>query len=369
MTDAALTASMLGSDPSVVRVGFSRPIDGDRLECTLCPRACHLHDGQRGLCYVRGRIGDGLVLTTYGRSSGFCVDPIEKKPLAQFLPGTATFSFGTAGCNLSCRFCQNWSISKSRADDTLADAATPAAIAAAALRTGCRSVAFTYNDPVIFYEYARDVAAACRAAGLKTVAVTAGYITDEARPEFFRCFDAANVDLKAFRDAFYREVCGGALQPVLDTLVYLATETQVWLEVTTLLIPGLNDSDAELREQCAWMVQHLGPDVPLHFSAFHPDFKMPDRPGTPPATLTRARRIAREAGLRYVYTGNVRDLQGAITACHHCGKALIERDGYEIKAFRLKDGKCPKCGTACDGVFEGTAGHWGSRRLPVRLAV
>lgn len=339
-----------------------------RIQCDLCPRACRLHDGQRGMCFVRARQGDGMVLTTYGRSSGFCVDPIEKKPLNHFLPGTPVLSFGTAGCNLACAFCQNWSISKSREVDTLADTASPEDIAAAALALGCRSVAFTYNDPVIFHEYAIDVARACRAAGLRSVAVTAGYVCPEPRAEFYRFMDAANVDLKGFTEAFYHRVCGGHLQPVLETLEYIKHHTDVWLEITTLLIPGLNDSPEEIARECDWIAERLGPDVPLHFTAFHPDWRMRDRPPTPPATLRMARAIARQRGLRYVYTGNVHDPEGGTTFCHVCGAALIVRDWFEIVSWHLTaDGRCPACGAACAGVFDGSPGDWGARRLPVRL--
>ena len=268
------------------------PLDDGRVQCDVCPRACRLHEGQRGLCFVRGRVADQVVLTSYGRSSGFCVDPIEKKPLNHFLPGSAVLSFGTAGCNLACRFCQNWDISKSREIDRLSDAAAPDDIAEAAVRLGCRSVAMTYNDPVIFLEYAVDVADACRARGVKAVAVTAGYLTDEPRRELFAHLDAANVDLKAFTDDFYHRTCAAHLQSVLDTLVYVRRHTDVWFEITTLLIPGHNDSDAEIDAECAWLADNLGADVPLHFTAFHPDFKMRDVPPTPAATLERARNIA-----------------------------------------------------------------------------
>ncbi len=343
-------------------------LEDGRIQCDLCPRACRLHDGQRGMCFVRMRQGDGMVLTTYGRSSGFCVDPIEKKPLNHFLPGTPVLSFGTAGCNLACAFCQNWSISKSREVDTLADAAAPEDIAAAARALGCRSVAFTYNDPVIFHEYAIDVAQACGAAGLRTVAVTAGYVCPEPRAEFYRFMDAANVDLKGFTEEFYHRVCGGHLQPVLETLEYLKHHTNVWLEITTLLIPGLNDSPEEIARECEWILERLGPDVPLHFTAFHPDWRMRDRPPTPPATLRMARAIALRHGLRYVYTGNVHDPEGGTTFCHACGNALIMRDWFEIVQWRLTaDGCCPACGAACAGVFDGPPGGWGARRLPVRL--
>ena len=343
--------------------------DDGRIQCDLCPRFCRLNDGQRGLCFVRARQGDRLVLDTYGRSSGYCIDPIEKKPLNHFLPGTPVLSFGTAGCNLACKFCQNWDISKSREFDTLSDRADPEAIACAAQELGCRSVAFTYNDPVIFLEYAVDAAVACHARGLKTVAVTAGYVCDEPRAEFFRHIDAANVDLKAFTEDFYRTVCGAQLAPVLDTLTYLKRETDVWVELTTLLIPGKNDSDEELDAMTAWVVRNLGPDVPMHFTAFHPDWKMRDVPPTPPKTLTRAREIARRNGVRYAYTGNVRDADGSSTYCHACGERLIQRDWYELGDWRLTaEGACAACGTPCAGVFEARPGHWGARRQPVRMA-
>ena len=344
-------------------------LDDGRIQCDLCPRDCRLHEGQRGLCFVRQNAGGRMVLTTYGRSSGFCIDPIEKKPLNHFLPGTSILSFGTAGCNLACKFCQNWDISKSREMDRLMDAATPATIAEAARKLGCASVAFTYNDPLIFAEYALDIAAECRARGVKTVAVTAGYVHDAARREFFAGMDAANVDLKAFTDEFYWRTCGGHLQPVLDTLEYLVKETTVWTEITTLLIPGLNDSDAELEAMCRWIRDRLGRDVPLHFTAFHPDWKMRDIPATPPATLTRAREIARLAGLRYVYTGNVHDEEGGSTYCPACENAVIVRDWYDIRGYHLTDdGRCKHCGTAIAGRFAKFGKPFGPRRIPVRLS-
>ena len=344
------------------------PLPDGRVQCDVCPRACKLHDGQRGLCFVRGAADGAVLLTTYGRSSGFCVDPIEKKPLNHFLPGTPILSFGTAGCNLACKFCQNWDISKSREWDTLADQAAPETIARAAQRLGCRSVAFTYNDPVIFMEYAMDVADACREVGIQSVAVTAGYINDAPRREFFAHMDAANVDLKGFTEAFYRDVCAGELAPVLDTLRYLKHETSVWFELTTLLIPGLNDSDKELDAMTRWVVEELGPDVPMHFTAFHPDYKLLDRRPTPATTLSRARTIALSNGVRYAYTGNVHDEAGGSTRCHACGERLIGRDWYTLTAWNLTDdGHCRRCGTACAGVFDGPPGQWGARRLPVRL--
>ncbi|MFY9822168.1 MAG: AmmeMemoRadiSam system radical SAM enzyme [Thermoanaerobaculia bacterium] len=360
--------------PDVPITGLTVPtkywhaLDNGRIQCDLCPRFCKLLEGQRGLCFVRGRQDDQIVLATYGRSSGFCVDPIEKKPLNHFLPGTPVLSFGTAGCNLACKFCQNWDISKSRETDTLADAATPEVIARAAQRLGCASVAFTYNDPVIFLEYAIDVADACHELGLQAVAVTAGEICPEPREEFYRHMDAANVDLKGFTEDFYRRICGGELGAVLDTLRYLKHETDVWFEITTLLIPGENDSDRELDAMTRWVVDELGPDVPLHFTAFHPDYKMLDKSPTPPATLTRARRIALANGVRYAYTGNVHDEDGGSTWCHACGERLIGRDWYVLKAWNLTpEGHCKTCGTPCAGRFQLRPGTWGARRLPVRL--
>jgi pyruvate formate lyase activating enzyme len=358
----------MGPLPSVVSTRYWHTLGDGRVQCDLCPRYCKLHEGQRGFCFVRACQGGQVVLTTSGRSSGVCVDPVEKKPLYHFLPGTPVLSFGTAGCNLGCRFCQNWDISKSRQSDTLADEASPDAVAEAAVRLGCRGVAFTYNDPVIFHEYAIDVARACRQRGLRAVAVTAGEVCPEPRAEFYRHMDAANVDLKGFTEAFYRDVCAGHLQPVLDTLIYLKHETTVWLEVTTLLIPGLNDSDAELGEMTRWFADNLGPDVPLHFSAFHPDFRMTDRPPTPPETLRRARRIALGNGLRHVYVGNVHDPEGDSTYCAGCGGLVIGRDWYRLTAWDLDaSGRCRQCGTACPGVFEARPGGWGARRLSLQL--
>ncbi|TCS40825.1 AmmeMemoRadiSam system radical SAM enzyme [Reinekea marinisedimentorum] len=339
-----------------------------KLQCDLCPRYCKIPPGGRGLCYVRGNEGGEVRLLTYGRSSGFCIDPIEKKPLNHFLPGTAVLSFGTAGCNLACKFCQNWDISKSREQDTLAQQASPEAIASAAKNNGCRSVAYTYNDPVIFLEYACDVAAACREQQVKNVAVTAGYICEQPRIEFFSAMDAANVDLKAFTDRFYWKLCGGHLQPVLETLKYIKHETDCWLEITTLLIPGENDSDAELHELTGWVVSELGPDTPMHFSAFHPDWKMMDYPPTPKSTLVRAREIGIKNGLHYVYTGNVHHRDGDTTFCPHCHAPVIVRDWYELVKWHLKaNGQCEYCGGALTGVFEGMPGDWGARRKICRI--
>ncbi len=345
--------------------------DDGRLQCDLCPRFCRLRENQRGLCFVRARKGDEIVLTTYGRSSGFCIDPIEKKPLNHFLPGSPVLSFGTAGCNLACKFCQNWDISKSREFHRLQATASPEAIAQAALATDCRSVAFTYNDPVIFLEYAIDVAQACRERGIRTVAVTAGYITEAPREEFFRYMDAANIDLKAFTERFYWKICGGHLQPVLDTLSYLKDNTDVWFEITNLLIPGENDSEAEIEAMTQWIMEHLGPDVPLHLTAFHPDWKMTDRPSTPKLTLTNCREIALKNGLRYVYTGNVHDFRGSSTYCHGCGEMLIGRDWYELSTWNLvhddRQTSCANCGTPLAGVFDQQPGTWGARRQPLQI--
>ena len=343
-------------------------LDDGRVQCDLCPRDCRLHEGQRGLCFVRKREGDALVLTTYGRSSGFCIDPIEKKPLNHFLPGTSVLSFGTAGCNLTCKFCQNSDISKTRDMDALMARATPDDIAQAAAEHGCASVAFTYNDPVIFAEYAIDVADAARARGLKTVAVTAGYIREAPRREFFARMDAANVDLKSFSEDFYHKLTGAHLAPVLETLKYLVHETAVWTEITTLLIPGRNDSDAEIAALSEWVARELGPEVPLHFSAFHPAWKMTGIERTPPETLRRAVRIARDAGLRHVYTGNVHDRDGDTTRCTGCGRAVIVRDWYEVQAYALgQGGHCTHCGTALAGRFGEKAGTFGRKRVPVRI--
>jgi len=355
-------------DPHTIPTEYWHPLDDGRIQCDVCPRACKLHEGQRGVCFVRGRTDDQIVSTTYGRSSGFCVDPIEKKPLNHFLPGTSVLSFGTAGCNLACRFCQNWDISKSKQIDTLADGASPEDIARTAVELGCSSVAFTYNDPTIFFEYARDVAIACGEVGVKTVAVSAGYICSAPRRELYAHVDAANIDLKAFTEDFYRHVAMGSLAPVLETIEALAADPTTWLELTTLIIPGHNDSDDELDRMTRWVAEHLGPDVPMHFSAFHPDYKMNDVAPTPPATLRRARRIALANGVRYAYTGNVHDREGDTTTCSGCGAAVIERDWYRLRGWQLTGaGACRQCGSRLPGVFDGPPGEWGARRVPVRM--
>jgi len=355
-------------DDTIVSTQYWHAIDDGRLQCDVCPRHCRLNDGQRGLCYVRQRLNDEVKLVSYGRSSGFCVDPIEKKPLNHFYPGSAVLSFGTAGCNLACKFCQNWDMSKSREMDTLADRATPAQLARVAQDMSCRSVAFTYNDPIIFLEYAVDVAAACRERGIKSVAVTAGYVDSKPRVEFFQAVDAANVDLKAFTDRFYHKICGGHLAPVLETLEYIKHETDTWLELTTLLIPGENDSEQELHAMTSWVVEKLGPEVPMHFTAFHPDWKMRDIESTPTKTLTRARNIALANGVHYAYTGNVHDPEGSSTWCHQCGELLIERDWYQLGRWGLAENACcTGCGAQLPGHFEAGPDNFGARRIPVRI--
>ena len=362
--DPALTRD----NPAVVETKYWHKLEDGRVQCDLCPRFCKIHPGQRGLCFVRANVDDRVVLTSYGRSTGFCVDPIEKKPLNHFYPGSSVLSFGTAGCNLFCRFCQNWDISKSRETDIMSSTATPEMIAQAASDAGCKSVAYTYNDPVIFHEYAIDTAQACAEKGIKSVAVSAGYVCPEPRAEFYRYMDAVNVDLKAFSEDFYWKLTGSHLQNVLETLIYLRKETNVWVEITTLVIPDLNDSDRELHELSQWVVTELGPDVPLHFSAFHPDFKMLDVPATSKETLIRARDIAKKNGVRYAYTGNVHHVEGDSTYCHSCGECLIQRDWYELSQWNLDEqGRCKHCQTPLSGRFDPQPGQWGRKRMPIRF--
>jgi pyruvate formate lyase activating enzyme len=356
-------------EPHVARGRFYEKTPEGRVRCELCPRYCMLSDGQRGFCFVRQARGDEIVLTTYGRASGFCIDPVEKKPLNHFYPGTSILSFGTAGCNLGCRFCQNWDISKAREMDRLMDLAGPEDIARAAVEAGAKSIAFTYNDPVIFAEYAIDCAIAAHELGVNTVAVSAGYVTEAARPAFFEHLDAANIDLKAFTERFYKKLCFAELAPVLDTLRWLKQETNVWLEVTTLLIPGENDSEEEVQELSEWFIENLGAETPLHFTAFHPDFKLVDKEGTPSSTLTRARRQALAVGLKHVYTGNTHDVDGQSTYCASCGTRVIERDWYRLGEWNLDaNGACSTCGTKLAGHYEPKPGRWGARRQRLHIA-
>ena len=353
-------------ESGVIAANWWHLLPDGRVQCDLCPRFCQLREGQRGFCYIRQAMENRLWLTSYGRASGFCIDPIEKKPLYHFYPGSSVFSFGTAGCNLGCQFCQNWDISRARTQDRLLSAASPVAVVDTALRHGCRSVAFTYNDPVIFAEYAIDCARVARARGLRTVAVTAGYITAAARPAFFQYMDAANVDLKALSEDFYRRICYGQLQPVLDTLLWLKQASNVWLEITNLLIPGHNDAPDDIGRLCGWIVENLGPTVPLHFSAFHPDFRMRDVPPTPPDVVRRARAQALAAGMHYVYTGNIRDPAGQTSYCPTCHHPLIKRDEYHISEWNLSaTGRCPSCRLPLPGHFAAGPGSWGARRQPV----
>lgn len=355
------------TEPRHIARYWSAQADG-RLRCELCPRLCQLRDGQRGLCFVRLRDGAEIVLDTYGRSSGFCIDPIEKKPLNHFLPGTSVLSFGTAGCNLACKFCQNYDISTARSVDRLADSASPEALAQAAKHHGCASVAYTYNDPVIFLEYAVDTAAACREVGVRSVAVTAGYIEPKPREEFFAAMDAANIDLKGFTPEFYRKLTGARIEPVLETIAYVAQETSCWLELTTLLIPGENDSDGEIEALSGWVLEQCGADTPLHFTAFTPQHRMPDHAPTPLATVQRAREIARRVGLHHVYVGNVHDPEGQASYCTGCGRKVIGRDWHALTDWHLDaTGHCTQCGTLFAGVIEGPPGSWGRRRQPVRI--
>lgn len=343
-------------------------LENGKVQCDLCPHLCQLKEGQRGLCYVRGNESGKIVLHSYGRSSGFCIDPIEKKPLNHFLPGTPTLSFGTAGCNLTCKFCQNWDMSKSRQMDTLASQAAPEMLANTCLETGCRSIAYTYNDPVIFLEYAVDVAQACHEKRVKSVAVSAGYILPEARGDFFSHMDATNIDLKGFSEPFYKKLCSGKLSTVLDTLLYLTHETDVWVEITNLIIPGENDDMREIEAMSRWIHDQLGNSIPLHFTAFHPDFKMLDKPRTPLTTLERAREIALKQGLQHVYTGNVAQVGSGSTYCSGCGELLIERCHYELGRWNLdQNGNCYHCHTPLAGVFEASPGNWGARRQPIRI--
>ncbi len=356
------------SPPEYFPTRYWHSIGDGRVCCDLCPRKCTLREGKRGACFVRIHKDQQIVLTSYGRSSGFCIDPIEKKPLNHFYPGTSVLSFGTAGCNLSCQFCQNWDISKSRHLDTLCDNAMPNELAKTALEFGCKSLAFTYNDPVIFLEYAVDTAIAAKQVGIKTVAVSAGYICDEPREEFFSHMDAANIDLKGFSERFYRKICHGQLQPVLDTLCYLKHETDVWFEITTLLIPQENDSDKELHEMCQWIIENLGPDIPIHFSAFHPDFKMLNKNSTPLDTLLRARNIAMSCGLHYVYCGNVHNPDSDTTYCPNCGNAVVVRDWYQLGRYSLdSNGRCIRCSYQIKGKFEGPKGDFGPGRIPIAI--
>ncbi|MCA9137639.1 MAG: AmmeMemoRadiSam system radical SAM enzyme [Planctomycetales bacterium] len=355
----------ISSDRELANARWWHKQDG-RVVCDLCPRHCALKDGDFGFCFVRQNKGGVLKLNTYGRSTGFCIDPVEKKPLNHFYPGSSVLSFGTAGCNLGCKFCQAWEITKSRTVlKRLSQKATPEMIAEAAVQLHCQSVAFTYNDPVIWSEYAIDTAKACHDRGLKTIAVTAGYICPEPRKEFFEVMDAANVDLKGFTEDFYQHLTLAHLEPVLDTLRWIANESSVWLEVTNLVVPNANDDMAVIRKMCEWIYDELGPDVPLHFTAFHPDYRMMDTPPTSPGALVQARAVASEVGLQYVYVGNVDDPSRQSTYCPDCGELVVARRWYDIGAYHVKGNACEFCGRSIAGHFLDQPGHWGTRRVRV----
>ena len=354
-------------EPGVARARWWHALPNGKVHCDLCPRHCKLKEGQRGFCFVRENRAGELVMTSYGRTSGFCVDPIEKKPLNHFYPGSSVLSFGTSGCNLGCRFCQNWHLSHASQGDRIQGKALPDEVADAAVDAGCKSVAFTYNEPIIFAEFAIDAAQACRRRGIKTVAVTAGYISPKARGAFFGAMDAVNVDLKAFSERFYRKLCFAHLEPVLDTLAWIRRESTTWLEVTTLVIPGENDDPAELRRLSAWCARHLGTETPLHFTAYRPAFRRvawheaASRP-TPLSTLDLARSIACEEGMKHVYTGNVRDIVGQSTYCVGCGAMVVERVGYEVGALGIDvEGRCEACGRVVAGCFDGGFSSGGAR--------
>lgn len=322
-----------------------------KIKCTLCPRYCTLSDGQHGFCFIRKNIGGKLYSIGYGKPIGFAIDPVEKKPLNHFYPGTGILSFGTAGCNLGCKFCQNWSMSKAKFDDMNSMETTPEEVIQLAKKHEVNAIAFTYNDPTIFGEFVIDVSKLAKAEGIKTVMVTSGYIDKEARKDVYKYIDAANVDLKAFTEIFYKKLTLSNLEYVLDTLKWLRNETNIWFEITTLLIPDENDSSEEIRKECEWIVKELGNEIPVHFTAFHPDFKMLDKPQTPASTLERARSIALDMGLKYCYIGNVRSPEGQTTYCPNCGKKLIIRSWHSILENNLQNSSCRFCGESIPGVF------------------
>jgi pyruvate formate lyase activating enzyme len=326
-------------------------LENGKILCTLCPRYCTIGEGQAGFCFIRQNINNKLYSIGYGRPTGFAIDPIEKKPLNHFLPGTEILSFGTAGCNLGCKFCQNWSISKAKIDNTNSLYATPENVILLAKKYNVPSIAFTYNDPIIFGEYVIDVSKLAKEEGIKSVMVTNGYIDKEARKDVFKFIDAANVDLKAFTENFYHKLTFSHLQPVLDTLIWLVKETNVWLEITTLLIPNENDSEDEIKKMCDWITQNLGEEIPLHFTAFHPDFKMNNKQRTPLETLQRARKIAIQSGIKFCYLGNVWDEIGHTTFCPSCNKPIIKRSWHEVIEYHLIDDHCKFCNEKINGVF------------------
>lgn len=321
-----------------------------RLHCFLCPRHCHLSEGQHGYCFVRQNVDGRLWQLAYAHPAAVAIDPIEKKPLFHFYPGTSILSLGTAGCNLGCQFCQNSELS--RAHELLSEVRLePSQVIELARQHRTPAIAFTYNEPTVWAEYVVDIARLAQQAGLKTVMVSNGYITAEARGEVYQYIDAANIDLKSFCEDFYARFTLSHLAPVLDTLRWLRRETSVWLEVTNLIIPGGNDALDETRQLAAWIRDELGADVPLHLSAFHPSYRMLDRPPTQPETLLRARDAALHVGLHYVYIGNVATQEGENTVCPSCQRRLICRNRYRVEQVELRDGHCRACGAAIAGRF------------------
>ena len=326
---------------------YQNMLTNGKTQCSICPRNCTLSEGQEGFCHVRKNVNGNIILDTYGFNTGLAIDPIEKKPLYHFYPGSTVLSFGTLGCNMGCQFCQNWQTSKSKAENKI-NKTSPEEIVQIALEQNCKSVAFTYNEPVIFFEYAIDTAKLCRKYGIKTVAVTSGYINPEPAKEFFSFMDAANIDLKGFSERFYAKNCLAKLQPVLDTIEYVANKTDCHLELTTLLIEGENDSDEELKKECEWITKNIGDCIPLHFSAFFPRYKFSNRKATEFSTLLKAYNIAKEYGIKYVYTGNITNTETSSTYCKNCNSPIVVRNGYQILGYNLQYDRCTFCGTKCD---------------------
>ncbi|MGM9992749.1 MAG: AmmeMemoRadiSam system radical SAM enzyme [Candidatus Bruticola sp.] len=329
----------------------TKTTDG-QLQCQLCPRQCILSPEQRGFCFIRHHINGHIINTSFAKTTGAAIDPIEKKPLYHFLPQSRVLSFGTLGCNMGCRFCQNSHITKN-CHNNLSLSLPPQKVGLAALNYSCSSVAFTYNDPIIWADYAIESAKVCHSLGLQTIAVTAGYIKAKARIEFFSYMDAANIDLKSIRPQFYKNYCQVDIEPILDTIIYVKEHTKCWLELTNLIIPDLNDSEQDLKDLSRWIVKELGPDVPIHFSAFHPAYLMKDKAKTNLTSLLKARDIALESGLHYVYTGNIAHPASQSTYCIKCGRLLIERllNLIEFKDLNLEKGCCQGCGAPLPGRF------------------
>ncbi len=331
---------------------YQNTLKDERIQCLICPRKCILSKGQEGFCHIRKNTDGKIELSSYGFNTGLAIDPIEKKPVYQFYPQTPILSFGTLGCNMGCLFCQNWQTTKNKADCKNLNKTSPEEIVQIAKKYNCKSVAFTYNDPIIFFEYAIDTAKICRQEGIKTVAVTSGFINPEPAKEFFKYMDATNIDLKGFSEEFYKRNCLAHLKPVLDTIKYVSNETDCWVELTTMLIESENDSNDMIKEECDWILNNLGDCVPLHFSAFFPRYKFSNRKQTDFSTLLRAYSIAKNAGLKYVYTGNITNIETSSTYCKNCSTPVILRNGYELIEYNLNEnGSCKFCGTKCDGRY------------------